>query len=159
MKIYTSYFYQVRFFKPYIVPLSTALWDPKWFHNFKGQHYIFKDKNGVYNGLRAEMFAPGPSCEGDCRGIEVCKIKDYKSCDFLKHYREQLNQLNIDDILKRCENIGNKIKEREHFVEEPIICFLVHEAPQNPCSERQVIQNWFNDNGVEVTEWIRSMAQ
>ena len=59
MEIYTSYFYQVRFMKPYHIPLSTAVWDPKWFHANRGQDYHFKDKNGVYNGLRAPVFAPG----------------------------------------------------------------------------------------------------
>lgn len=32
MKILISYFYQIRFFKPNMIPLSTAAFDPKWFH-------------------------------------------------------------------------------------------------------------------------------
>lgn len=32
MKFYISYFYAVRFMKPNTVALSTAMWDPKWFH-------------------------------------------------------------------------------------------------------------------------------
>lgn len=28
MKIYTSYFYMIRFMKPNMIPLSTAKWDP-----------------------------------------------------------------------------------------------------------------------------------
>ena len=53
MKIMTSYFYQIRFFKPYMIPLSTAKWDPKWFHRNQGQNYQFKDKNGewLFSGL------------------------------------------------------------------------------------------------------------
>ena len=43
----TSYFYQIRNFKPNMIPLSTALWDPKWFHKNKGHSFQFKDKNGV----------------------------------------------------------------------------------------------------------------
>lgn len=36
MKIYTSYFYQIRFFKPNMIPLSTAKYDPSWFHKGLG---------------------------------------------------------------------------------------------------------------------------
>lgn len=32
MKILTSYFYQIRNFKPYQIPLSTAISDPAWYH-------------------------------------------------------------------------------------------------------------------------------
>ena len=47
MKLCTSYFYRIRFFRPDIVPFSTAKWDPKWYHNFQGQNNIFLDRNGV----------------------------------------------------------------------------------------------------------------
>lgn len=43
MKLCTSYFYRIRFFRPDIVPFSTAKWDPKWYHNFQGQANIFLD--------------------------------------------------------------------------------------------------------------------
>lgn len=39
MKIYTSYFYMVRFMKPYMIPLSTAKFDPAWFHKELGHKY------------------------------------------------------------------------------------------------------------------------
>ena len=39
MKIYTSYFYQIRFFKPNMIPLSTAKYDPSWFHKGLGWKY------------------------------------------------------------------------------------------------------------------------
>ena len=153
MKIYTSYFYQVRFMKPYMIPLSTAYFDPKWFFDFKKQGYVWKDKNGVYNGLRAPMFAPGPMCEGLCRGSEDCDTHNPNECLFLKTYRYQLDKLDYEDILKRCKRIADKIKNLEKFEEEPIIIFLVHEAPQNPCSERRVIQEWFASHGMEIEEW------
>ena len=33
MKIRISYFYQVRNFKPNMIPMSTAISDPAWFHD------------------------------------------------------------------------------------------------------------------------------
>ena len=157
MKIYTSYFYQVRFFTPNMIPLSTAIWDPKWFHQNKGQDYQWKDKNGVWNGLRAPEFAPGPMCENLCRGSESCDTHDPTKCLFLKTYRYQLDQLDYNEIISRCENIANKIKEVEQFNEEPIIILLVHEAPDNPCSERHIIQEWFASHGKKVEEWSKDV--
>lgn len=153
MEIYTSYFYQVRFMKPYMIPLSTAVWDPKWFHQNKGQDFVWKDKNNVYNGLRASVFAPGPLCENLCRGPETCDTHDPTKCLFLKTYRYQLDQLDFNDVIARCERMGNYIKSLENFSEEPVIILLVHEAKTNPCSERSVIQEWFAAHGKEVTEW------
>lgn len=139
MLIYTSYFYQVRFMKNYMIPLSTAKFDPSWFHKGLGPSYQWKDKNGVWNGLRASEFAPGPICEGLCSGQTECLTHDPNSCLFLKAYRYQLDQLDYDNIIQRCENLANKIKENEQFKEEPIIILLVHEAPNNFCSERRII--------------------
>lgn len=155
MKIYTSYFYQIRFMDKSIVPVSTAIWDPKWFHQFKGQDYIFKDKNGVYNGIRAEMFAPGPVCADQCRGRDCCNTGDPAQCKFLQNYRLQLNQLDINEILSRCNSICERVRALEGVQGEMSICFIVHEAPSNPCSERRVIQEWFKFNGIEVKEWTK----
>lgn len=139
--------------KPYHIPLSTAVWDPKWFYNFHRQGYVWKDKNGVYNGLRAPVFAPGPLCEGLCRGKETCETGSPQTCLFLRTYRYQLDQLDFSDVVKRCERLGNYIQSLENFTEESVIILLVHEAPQNPCSERRVIQEWFAANGKKVVEW------
>lgn len=157
MQIFTSYFYQVRFMKPHMIPLSTACFDPKWYYDFKKQGYVWKDKNGVYNGLRAPVFAPGPACEGLCSGHENCITRNPHNCLFLNTYRYQLDQLDYNNIIERCENLANKIKETEGFEEEPIVILLVHEAPQNECSERRVIQEWFASHGKIVKEWDKSV--
>jgi hypothetical protein len=36
--------------------------------------------------------------------------------------------------------------------EEPIAVFIVHEAPDNPCSERAAIQEYFRSHGIECEE-------
>ena len=149
MQIYTSYFYQVRFMTPHMIPISTAKYGPSWFKQGKP----WKDKNGVWNGLCAPQFAPGPMCDNLCRGPEVCDTHDPTKCLFLKTYRYQLDKLDFNDVIARCERLGNYIKSLENFSEEPVIIFLVHEAPNNSCSERQVIQEWFVANGKKVIEW------
>lgn len=151
MRVYTSYFYQVRFFKPHMIPVSTARSDPKWFHEGKGNEHQFIDSHGVMNGLRAaEAFAPGSQLEGMCNGPDKCgKSHD---CAFLRGYANQLASLGFENTMTRLENLANKVKDFLGFDEEPVIVLLVHEAPQNECSERAAIQEWFRKNGVECEE-------
>lgn len=153
MKFYTSYFYQVRFFKPNMVPISTAKWDPAWFsHN---GHY-YKDKNGVYNGLKALPLALPDSYWEELKGEEQCSKEcphDKTDCAFMRVYRKYLNTLDIHDIVHRCETLAKKVQAKEGFTEEPIIVLLVHESASCVCAERPVLQSWFHDNGYEIEEW------
>ena len=47
----------------------------------------------------------------------------------------------------------NKLQEKEGWEGEPTIVFIVHEAPDNKCSERASIQQWLKNAGYEVEEW------
>ena len=148
MKIFITYFYNIRFFKPHTIPISTAVWDPKWFHNFQGHDIIFKDKNNVLNGIRYQDLSPvniPQSCP--------CENKDPNNCQFIKDYAEYLNTLNFDKVYSDLEFIGNKAKEILKFDEEPEICLMVYEKPDNPCSERKSLIEYFNKHGISITEW------
>ena len=149
MKFYTSYFYQIRFFPPNLIPVSTAVWDPKWFHANKPQSYQFKDKRGVINGIRATVFAPGPELGGYC-GKACGQVPPL--CDFLLRYRAQLEQLDPQSVFKRFEELAQRICAGEGF-EDVNFALILHEAPNNQCSERWAIQDWFTKQGVEITEW------
>lgn len=151
MKVATSYFYRIRFFTPNMIPLSTAVWDPKWYHRNKDQGYTFVDTRGVINGLRVPAMAPGPTCSDLCRGNEGC-LYSPDSCAFLKHYRAQLEALNCDDYMRRVNNLLLKMKGVLEFDEEPVAVFIVHEAPANVCSERVPIQEWLTSHGYPCTE-------
>lgn len=155
MKIFTSYFYQIRFFNKNLIPLSTALWDPKWYHKGQGQSYVYKDKNGVYNGLRIDDLVPGSECHNLCNGKENCDVLNPCRCLFLKKYRDQLNKIRIDDLLNKFEDIIKVIKNYDSDVndnDELNIVLIFHETPDNPCSERRVVQEWFLSHGIEVNE-------
>lgn len=147
MKYYISYFYKVRFFTPNMIPFSTACWPPAW---YKQQH---KDKNGVWNGISVKPLVPNSSCNGLCRGPQYCNPANPNSCAFLKQYRKQLDSLNFSKVCARMEQIATEAAAETNSTEEPIVVLLVFEAPNNPCSERRVIQEWFRDNGVELPEW------
>jgi hypothetical protein len=153
MIIYTSYFYQVRFFPPNLIPLSTAVWDPKWFHDNKGQRYQFKDKRGVINGIRSDIFAPGQDCNGYCG--PTCGMEP-GSCDFLLRYRAQLQRLDFEEVMQRFRSPESQILSNEKNIKDVNFALLVHEAPTNKCSERVPIQEWFASHGVQVTEWSLS---
>lgn len=148
--IYISYFWNVRNFNPNCIPISSALSDPKWYHDNRGKDYQYIDKNGVYCGLRCEMLVPGPQLSGYCGAS--CKGTGNKNCPFLLGYREQLNKINFNDFIERteilCEKVGNFLG-----VIDPVPVFLVHEAPGNPCSERFPLFDWFAENGVQVEEY------
>ena len=152
MKVYTSYFYQIRFFEPNMIPISTAKFDPKWYHQNRDQSHWFIDKNGVINGLRASEFAPGEvatavsSCGPQCD-------KDPKSCSFIRAYEHQLSLLDIDNIMTRTENLCAAVRPVVGYTGDPIPVFIVHEAPDNPCSERAAIQNYFKSHGIDCEEW------
>lgn len=155
MKILISYFYQIRFFKPNYIPLSTAMSDPKWFHQNRGKSFYYKDKRGVYNGLRAEPFVPVPDESLPCPGPQKCE-KVGTACAPLGYYYGQLKNLDFNSIMKRFQHLGNLVKEIENFSEEPIPVLIVHEPPNCPCSEREVIKRWFFDNGYILEEFDKS---
>lgn len=138
-----------------MLPFSTALGDPTWFHQNKGKDYKFLDKRGVLNGLRAPMFMPGPTCDSICKGPNACWRYDPYSCAFLSKYYEQLQQLNFNETMEQLENMAARCQHTLGFEEEPIVVLIVHEAPTNLCSERRMIQKWFHENGVDIQEWSR----
>lgn len=157
MNIYTSYFYQIRYFPRNLVPISTAVWDPKWFHDFKGQEHTFVDKRGVINGIRFDKFAPGKGCSGLCHGLSLCVHQDPRTCLFLRRYYEQLCKLNAFEVVHMLEEIGGMMTSAFNLDSAPDFAFIVYETPDNSCSERAPIQRWFQENGYSVVEWERGM--
>lgn len=150
MKVYTSYFYQIRFFKPYQIPFSTAMWNPAWYK----PDYV--DHHGVMNGLRVPPLIPNKRCVNQCIGREKCKLQP-RYCNFLKYYKQQLDGLDFYKVMDKCADIAYQVKEDLGFEEEPEIIFIVYETPDNPCSERGPIQQWLREHGISVTEWSKEM--
>jgi hypothetical protein len=72
---------------------------------------------------------------------------------FMKMYEIQLAKLDYNDIMKRTEDLCERVRVATQFEGEPIAVFIVHEAPDNPCSERAAIQNYFKSHGINCEEW------
>ena len=153
MIIYTSYFYQIRFFKPYMIPFSTALSDPFWYHNNKGNQYNFLDKRGVLNGLRIRDFRPAPHIGNYCpECIDGNFEKHPESCKFLTSYAEQIHKLDADAIINYFDKVLSSIKAKMQLRQDPIPVLIVHEAPTKKCSEREVILKVLNEKGIICSE-------
>lgn len=142
MKIYTSYFAQLRKFPSNLVGLSTAVWNPKW-------RPMGKDARGVIC-VDCPPFKPGHSCSGLCNG--KCDPKHPNDCEFLKAYKAQLDKINIHSIQESLGKLATQIAQDEDL-KDIDFAFLVYETPWNPCSERIAIQQYFKEHGIECKEW------
>lgn len=149
MKFFITYFYNVRFLSPNSIAVSTAVWDPKWFHNFNGDS-IFIDKRGLYNGYRIPELSPSKIEHVDCG--DTCN-KDFNSCRFLKEYRDYIYSLDFNYIKNKLLGLAESLKYERNLRATPNIYLLVHEKPDNPCSERGVLVSWFKDNNISLEEF------
>lgn len=156
MEVQITYFYNIRHFTPNMIPLSTAMWDPKWYHNFGNQDVIFVDKRNVLNGLRIKPLVPGLACHDLCRGLANCKVGNPKSCVFLKRYKEQLDVIDFSEIYDKMKKLCDRVQTMTSYQGNPIVVILVHEKPDNPCSERWPIIQWFEEHGVSISEFQRN---
>lgn len=153
MKIRTSYFYQIRNFRHNMIPVSTAIWDPSWFHAFTGDYFhLFKDKRGILNGLRIEPIIEQGRQSNYGPDTCPCKTKDHSTCSFLRQYRENLEKIDFNKMMMNMENLANRYAIANKINEEIIIVLIVYETPTNPCSERKSLQDFFNAHGVECKE-------
>lgn len=143
MRIYTSYYYQIRNFPPNLIALSTAIWPPKYIT------FGEKDARGVIC-VDCPPFKPGHSCSGLCNG--KCNPKHPNNCEFLKAYKAQLDKLNIHSIQESLGKLATQIA-RDEGLQDIDFAFLVYETPTNSCSERAAIQQYFKEHGIECKEW------
>ena len=126
--------------------MSTAVHDPKWYHDSKSLDYVFIDKRGVVNGLRAPMLSPIKIHNSECKNCR--SNKDTSVCSFIRQYREYIFSLNFGEVYRFLCNISQKFNDAD-------ICLIVYEKPDNPCSERATLVEWFAKNGVTVKEFSR----
>ena len=148
MKIYTSYFYQIRNFKPNMIPVSTCLSDPVWYCPPAGKEYYI-DKRGIICGLRYEPLIVQKYGTKECIGeSSICPLVHYQPyyyCEMLQEYRQLLETVDFDKMIKAFEFCLNKFNK-------DTIVLIVYEAPNNPCSERRYLQEYFNKYEIECKE-------
>lgn len=136
MKIYTSYWAQVRNFPTNLVGLNTTVWPPKY-------RPLGTDARGV-TVINCKPLVPGRECDYLCRG--TCNPPHPQDCSFLQTYRKQLDKINFNEFYTYIGELSKKYNNAD-------FAFIVFEPPTRNCSERIPIQNWFHDNGIEIEEW------
>lgn len=142
MKLYTSYFAQLRNFPKNLIGLSTAHWNPRW-------RPMGKDARGVIC-VDCPPFKPGHECDGLCNG--KCNPKNPEDCAFLKTYKAQLDKINITSFMNSLGKLAMQIC-RDEKLPDVDFALLVYEIPTNPCSERQAILQWAREHNIEIEEW------
>lgn len=148
MKIKISYFANMRNFNKTIIPISTAMWDPKWYH--KPDSPTYRDKNGVLVGLRFDALSP--------KGIDcACPCENAKSrvdeCKFLRDYRDKIFKIDFNDFKSHLMKLATSYANNEGIdIDDITIALMVYEVPSNPCSERSVIRDWLQSNGEDGSE-------
>jgi len=142
MKLYTSYWAQVRNFPQNLVGLNTTVWPPKW-------RPLGKDNRGVLV-IDCPPLRPGRACNGLCTG--KCVIKHPDTCSFLHTYYKQLTQINFENFMESLEKLHDKICVNEQLSDVDF-ALIVYETPLNECSERKMLQRWIKENGLQIEEW------
>lgn len=154
MQVMISYFYQIRFFTPNIIPLSTAMYDPKWYHDFRSQDYHFRDRNGVFNGFKITQLIPQHFDETTECTSGKCSMNP-PNCTFLQAYLAQLRQIDCRKFISDLEERSIHLLNSHNISGEPVIAFIVHEAPSKVCSERIIIDQWLTENHIPHAEFSR----
>lgn len=155
MRLMISYFYQIRNFTENMIPLSTAIWDPKWYHDFTGDYnYIFEDKRNILNGVRLLPIIECGKASSGCHGPEQCCDKAKPPhCQFLETYRENLEHMDFNQLISDLEAFEKGYQQFKNIKDEIIMTLIVYETPSNPCSERSALIDYFKSNGYELEEF------
>ena len=148
MQIKTSYFYQIRHFTSNLIPVSVCLSDPIWFRPPDRQEY-YVDKRGIICGLRYEPLIVQKYNTKRCWGNEILcpyglQTKDY-ICEVMQEYRQLLDTIDFDKMIKAFEYCLNKFNK-------DTIVLMVYETPNNLCSERIALQDYFKYHGIDCKE-------
>lgn len=163
INFFISYFYQIRNMSSNMLPVSTAMYDPAWFHDGKGIGNRYLDKNCVVNGVRmnevmmdayrvADLIKAGSMCGPNC------SHRAEEMCPYMQEYAKCIRAKNPDfkQFITFCEGYVQFLNQKFNFGIDTII-FIVHENPLISCGERPVLQQWFEENGYELKEWSKDL--
>ena len=92
-------------------------------------------------------------CQRDCKHKNAIP-----KCPFLISYREYLETIDFEKLIAEFERIANEVKKINNYQQEPEIVLLVHEKPDNSCSERAGLVKLFADHGIELKEWTKDRS-
>lgn len=145
MKLYTSYWAQVRNFPTNLIGLNTTVWPPKW-------RPLGQDARGVWV-IDCPPLKPGHNCDDLCNG--KCDPKHPQDCEFLKQYTRQLEAINFKHFMYQLFNLHERIAY-DSDIKDFDFAFIFFEKYDNPCSERWAVQDWLRSHGTQIEEWTKN---
>ena len=140
MKLYISYFGQMRNFTDNMLPISTVKWDQAW---FKGMERI--DELVMPDSYVRDLETTDTMCRKNCP-LQA-------PCGFMRKYKEYLDTLDFDKILTKLFLLSLKYPLTDTIV------LMVYEKSDVPCAERPVLQEWFAEHGIKLVEWTKPIVQ
>lgn len=145
MKFLITYFYNSRFFLPNQIGISTAMWQPKYWK-------IGQNKQGAIMGICEQSLSPY-KVEAHCE--TACEHKGtLPNCPFLATYKKYLDTVDFENyLLPEFTRIAEEVRKINNFEGEPEIILLVYEKPDNPCSERGALIEYFKGYGLDLKEY------
>lgn len=152
MKIYIANFANLRNMNENCIPVSTAVWQPKfWKYGI--------DKHNIFLGLSERELSPYKiDIEDEVLCCKDCpRKKDLPDCEFLRRYRAYLDTVDMNYILSEFSRVSEEVRMITHYEGDPSIVLLVYEAEDNPCSERKPLIEWFAKHGIAVENWRKSV--
>ena len=158
MRYFISYFQQLRHMDESCIPIDTSQWAPKWLNTFNGKRQ-YVNENNVLVGIKEESFLMAE----DELPVEMCSGKPcewehkWPECEFLKAYWRHLQKIDFEGyLLPEFARIAEDVRRITHFKGEPKIVLMVHEKPDNHCSERLPLIRLFKEHGIALEEWEKS---
>lgn len=150
MRISISYFPMVRYFLPNQIGISTAVVKPHyWTYGLT--------KRGSFQGIEEKSLSPYYVEQYCCK---YCLYKDkVPNCPFIRDYRKYLDSVDFEGyLMPEFQRIAAEVKRINNYEGEPEIILLVYEAPDNPCSERIALIDYFKSHGIELKEYNKPIV-
>lgn len=155
MQLYITYFQQIRnITDDSCILLDTSVWAPKWLDPSNGKRQYINENN-LLIGIKCEEFlmTEDEIPEEMCSGKPCPYISKHPECQFLQAYWAHLCKLDFDKLLSEFERVAEDVRKITHYKGEPKIVLLVHEKPDNLCSERIGLVRLFKEHGLELKEY------
>ena len=157
MEYFITYFQNVRYLTEEYIVIDTSIWAPKWLDPSNGKRQYINENN-VLIGIKEESFLiPEDEIpEEMCNGKPCPYINKHPHCQFLDAYEKHLAKIDFNGyLIPELHRVAEEVRKITHYKGEPKIILLVHEKPDNPCSERLCLIRLFEKNGIILKEWTK----